>query len=302
MGWRTVVVSSTAKLDYKLGYLVVRSSEEVQRVHLSEISVLLLESTSISLTAYLLCELANAKISVIFCDQKRNPHGQYIPLYGNHNSSDQIRNQIQWKDDAKREVWRAIIAQKIKGQAAILRKYNHKEDSEKLLSYIPEIEPRDVTNREGHAAKIYFNRLFGFDFTRDNDENVINAELNYGYAILLSTVNREVVYNGYLTQIGIHHDNMFNDFNLSSDLMEPFRPLVDNVVLRLDHSELDTKTKHTLVNVLNQRVFIDGKEQYFANALSIYVKSVITAIESNDLTRLKFPNYELSLYESNSNV
>ena len=95
-----------------------------------------------------------------------------------------------------------------------------------LNGYIKEIKFNDATNREGHAAKVYFNALFGMNFNR-NADNAINAALNYGYSIILSAVNREVVSNGYLTQLGLFHDNMFNQFNLSCDIMEPLRILID---------------------------------------------------------------------------
>ena len=302
MGWRTVIVSKTAKLDYKMGYLVVRSSEEVTRIHLSEISVLVIESTAISLTAYLLVELANEKITVLYCDQKRNPHGQYLPLYGNHNTADKVRKQIQWSNESKSIIWQSVINEKIKGQAAVLNKLGFPEDANKLLGYLPQIEPGDQTNREGHAAKVYFNRLFGKGFSRSQDDNVINAELNYGYSILLSAVNREVVANGYMTLLGIHHDNMFNDFNLSCDLMEPFRPFVDLIVLEFDHKELTKESKHALVDVLNQKIVIDNREQFFTNAITIYIKSILDAIEKGDSSFIKYPDYEQSLYESAGSV
>ena len=244
MGWRTVVVSNRAKLDYKMGYLVVRSGEEVNRIHLSEISVLILESTSIALTSYLLCELADEKISVVFCDQKRNPHGQYLSLYGSHNTSDKVRKQVQWTNEIKNLIWADIVKHKIEGQAFVLRKNGHTKEADKLDSYLPDIVAGDLTNREGHAAKVYFNALFGMTFTRTDKDNLINAALNYGYSILLSTVNREIVTNGYLTQIGVHHDNMFNQFNLSSDLMEPFRPFIDRTVVKMEHNQFDKDEKH----------------------------------------------------------
>ena len=292
MSWRTVVISNTAKLDYSMGYLVVRSSEEKKRIHLSEISVLVLETTSVSLTSYLLCELANQNISVVFCDQKRNPHGQYVSLYGSHDSSNKIRKQIVWEDSTKQLIWQDVVVHKILGQASVLRKNGYSSKADKLTGYASETVLGDITNREGYAAKVYFNALFGMDFSRTDKENVINAQLNYGYSILLSTVNREVISNGYLTQLGIHHDNMFNDFNLSCDLMEPFRPLI----------ELTKEDKHNLINVLNKRIRIDNREHYITNALSIYVKSILNAIEQREPMLIKYPDYELSLYESNSDV
>lgn len=302
MGWRTVIISNTSKLDYKMGYLVVRSNEEIKRIHLSEISAVIIETTAVSLTAYLLTELANEKITVVFCDQKRNPSGQYIPFYGNHNTSDKIRKQIHWEEKTKARIWQSVVEHKLLGQSYVLKNRGFQSESQKINNYILQIEPGDVTNREGHAAKVYFNRLFGNDFSRTDKDNITNAKLNYGYSVLLSLVNREVVANGYITQLGIHHDNMFNDFNLSCDLMEPFRPFVDLIVIDMIDVVFDKEAKHNLINIVNRKIYIDGKEQYFTNALTLYVKSILNSIENNDTTMIKYPNYELSIYESNRDV
>ena len=202
MSWRTVVLSSSAKLDYQLGYLVIRK-EDTCRIHISEISMLIIESTSVSLTAALLNELTKKKVKVIFCDEKRNPSSELIPFYGSHDTSAKIREQIKWTDEQKADVWTKIVAEKIGKQAEVLREYGKKE-ADLLESYINEIEYDDATNREGHAAKVYFNALFGMDFSRTAN-NSINAALNYGYGIIVSAFSREIVSNGYLTQIGISH-------------------------------------------------------------------------------------------------
>ena len=161
-----------------------------------------------------------------------------------------------------------------------------------LESYLGQIEFQDATNREGHAAKVYFNALFGMEFTRPA-ENPINAALDYGYAILLSAFNREVASNGYLTQLGLHHGNVFNRFNLSSDLMEPFRILIDRVVYKAMPKEFEKETKRSLFNVMNDRVQIGESEQTVLNAISIYTRSVLEALNSGDLTAIKFWRYEL---------
>ena len=116
MSWRTVVISRRAKLDLKLNYLVIRG-EEVLRIHLSEISTLMVESTAVSLTAALLCELTKRKIKVIFCDEKRNPSSELVGCYGSHDTSGKLRQQIQWKSECKRLVWTEIVAEKIRKQA-----------------------------------------------------------------------------------------------------------------------------------------------------------------------------------------
>ena len=290
MSWRTIVISSSAKLDYQMGYLIVRN-QDVVKVHISEISILMIETTSVSLTAALLCELTKKKIKVIFCDEKRNPSSELVSYYGCHDSSAKIRNQIRWNDEIKELIWTEIVSEKIRNQRNILKYFNKKEYF-MLDEYLSQIEIGDTTNREGHSAKVYFNALFGMDFTRTSDTPT-NAALNYGYGILLSTFNREIVANGYITQLGLFHDNMFNHFNLSSDLMEPFRTLVDKIVYNLKPEIFNHNEKMELLNILNKEVIIDGKINYVNNAIKIYCKSVFDAINQQDVSLIKFYKDEL---------
>ena len=290
MSWRTIVISSSAKLDYKLDYLVVRQ-EEITKIHLSEISILLIENTAVSITAALLNELIKRKIKVIFCDEKRNPSSELVSYYGCHDSSAKIRNQIRWNDEIKELIWTEIVSEKIRNQRNILKYFNKKEYF-MLDEYLSQIEIGDTTNREGHSAKVYFNALFGMDFTRTSDTPT-NAALNYGYGILLSTFNREIVANGYITQLGLFHDNMFNHFNLGSDLMEPFRTLVDKIVYNLKPEIFNHNEKMELINILNKEVIIDCKINYVNNAIKIYCKSVFDAINQQDVSLIKFYKDEL---------
>ena len=287
MSWRTIVISKRAKLDLQLGYMVVRS-EEVTKIVLSEISTILIESTAVSLTTGLLAELSKRKIKVIFCDEKRNPSSELVSYYGSHDTSNKIRKQVAWKQNTKEAVWTEIVTEKIRKQKEILEILG-KEESEILSSYIKEITWNDGTNREGHAAKVYFNALFGLDFTRTED-NYINAGLNYGYSIILSAFTREIVANGYITQLGLFHDNMFN---LASDLMEPFRVLIDQKILQMKLIDFEHNEKMQLVDVLNQEVLIDGKKQYVNNAIKIYCKSVFDALNDDDSSLMRFYRIEL---------
>lgn len=291
MSWRTVVVSNSAKLDLQLGCLVVWN-DTTTKIHLSEISVLLIESTAVSITVSLMNELMKQKIKVIFCDEKRNPSSELIGYYGSHDTSSKIRQQILWKKAIKDDVWTEIVTEKMRQQMLFLAERGKEEESEKIVSYIQNITLRDETNREGHAAKVYFNALFGVDFSRTID-NPINAALNYGYSIILSAFNREITANGYLTQIGIFHDNMFNPFNMASDLMEPFRVLVDRQVVSMSLKEFAHEEKMELVNVLNGEVTIDGHQSYVNNAIKIYCKSVFNAINAEDVSEIRFYSYEL---------
>lgn len=288
MSWRTVVVSNNAKLDYQLGFLVVRGEKTV-KIYLKEIELLIVESTAVSLTSYLLCELVKHKIKVIFCDEKRNPSSELLPYYGSHDTSVKIRKQTEWLADTKTAVWTEIVTEKIQKQADLLQ-YFGKKEAELLHDYLHNIQYGDVTNREGHAAKVYFNALFGKDFTR-TEECPVNAALNYGYSILLSTFNREIVSNGYITQIGLFHDNMFNPFNFASDLMEPFRPIVDKKVMELKPEKFETEEKHSLLELVKQEIHIGGRKEFLSNGIKIYVKSVLDALNEKDVSLIKF--YEL---------
>ncbi len=290
MSWRTVVVSSSAKLDYQLGFMVIRK-QDVVKIHISEISVVLIETTAVSLTAALLSELIKKKVKVIFCDEKRNPSSELTPYYGCHDTSMKLRRQMEWTADTKAAVWTEIVSDKIRKQAEHLSEYD-RDEADMLFHYITEIHFGDETNREGHAAKVYFNALFGMDFSR-SAENSTNAALNYGYGIILSAFNREIVANGYITQIGLFHDNMFNQFNLGSDLMEPFRPLVDQVVKELKPVKFEHEEKVRMLQVLQKEVLISGRKEFVNNAIKIYCRSIFDALNDNDTSLIKFYRNEL---------
>lgn len=292
MGWRTVIITGNAKLDYKLGYIVVRKKSEIKRVHLSEIGVLMIESTAVSLTTMLLNELVNNKINVIFCDDKHNPTSELNALYGSHDTSAKIREQVVFTPKIKANVWTEIVRNKIQKQSNLLLEIGKIEESKLLRKYTKEIENNDATNREGHAAKVYFNALFGSDFVRGESDST-NAALNYGYSILLSYFNREIISNGYVTQIGLFHDNIFNQFNLSSDLMEPFRVLIDRKVYSIKPKEFNSEEKRQIIDIFNQNVRIAGQIQYVTNSISIYVKSVFEALREENEYLIKFYNDEL---------
>lgn len=263
---------------------------EVEAEEITGVEVKDLDSAK-QAAAYLIAELAKRKIKVVFCDEKRNPSCELVNYYGSHDTSNKIRKQIAWKQNTKEAVWTEIVTEKIRKQKELLELLG-KEESGLLGSYLREIAWNDGTNREGHAAKVYFNALFGLDFTRTED-NVINAALNYGYSIILSAFTREVVMNGYITQLGIFHDNMFNQFNLASDLMEPFRVLVDRQVLAMPLEEFEHEEKMQFVNILNQEVQIDGKVQYVNNAIKIYCKSIFDALNEDDSALIRFYRIEL---------
>lgn len=278
MSFRTVVITKQAKISYKNRFLVVKQDIDEKYIHLSEIDTIIVDSISVSISSYLLKELVNNKINIIFCDEKHNPFGELQPFYSRHNSSKKITNQTKWTIKEKDNLWMYIVKNKITNQAFLLKKIKSKQ-ANLIFSYIDEVTIGDKTNREGHAAKVYFNSLFGKKFVRGENDN-INIALNYGYAILLSTISKEIVNNGYLTQLGIHHKNEFNPFNLACDLMEPFRIIIDSFVYYNKERELDTNYKLDIVNIFNNTYSYNKKKYTLKDIITLYVKNTLEYFEN----------------------
>lgn len=282
MSWRVVVISKRSKLDYKMGSLVVRSEDGEKRIFLGDISVLMCETTAISITAYLLAELVQRKIKVIFCDNHHNPISELVPTAGHYASSGKIREQISWSNEVKQNIWQAIVRRKIENQANTLRKAEQTDKAKQLDEFAKDVHPGDTTNREGHAAKVYFNALFGLDFYRNIDD-IRNTILNYGYTVILACFNREIAAAGYLTQLGIWHENASNPFNLGCDLMETFRPIIDWFAYQhSDWTTFEKEEKVQVLDLLNSKVRIGDSEQYLNNAIGAYCHSVFSAISVNN--------------------
>lgn len=280
MSFRTVVIQKQSKLNYKNKFLVVKQENDEKYIHLSEIDTIIVDSISVSISSYLLKELSDNKINIIFCDEKHNPFGELKSFYSKHNTSKKILEQINWSKDKKDYIWMRIIKNKIINQSLLLRKI-HSDKYELLLSYCDSVKSNDKTNREGHAAKVYFNSLFGKGFNRGMDVP-INSALNYGYAILLSNFSKEIVSNGYLTQLGIHHKNEFNEFNLSCDLMEPFRVIIDNFVYFNSEKNFDSEYKMNIVNLFNNKFIYKNKKYTLKDIIKMYVKNTLESLDNEN--------------------
>ena len=276
MGWRTVVVNTHSKLSYKNNHLIFKDASRTELIHLSEVDILLLETTDIVLSTMLIKRLVDENILVIFCDDKRLPTAYLMPYYGRHDSSLQLSRQITWGEDAKAQIWTTIIAQKILNQAFYLGSCGFLEKSQSVIDLYHGLDLFDPSNREGHAARIYFNTLFGNDFSREQDSN-INAALDYGYTLILSMFAREIVLSGCMTQFGLKHANQFNQFNLASDIMEPFRPIIDRIVYENRNSSF-VKIKRELFTIFSDTFRYNGKDMYLSNIVSDYTKKVIQAL------------------------
>ena len=285
MSFRTVVISNKSKLSYKNNYLVVKKEDNERYIHISEIDTVIIDSITVSITSYLLLELSNNKVNIIFCNEKRSPYSQLIPFYNSYNTSKKVLLQTKWTKKIKDEMWQKIIENKILNQATLLIKLK-KNNSDTLISYAKEVQLGDKTNREGHAAKVYFNSLFGKKFSR-NQPNDINAALNYGYAIILSAINKEISINGYITELGINHRNDYNYYNLTCDFMEPLRILIDEFVYHNRKREFNKEYKMDLVNILNHKYKYQNKELFLTDIIKLYVRNIFKCIEKNEIESYK---------------
>ena len=285
MGFLTVIIKILAKLEFRLNSLIVRGDTE-KKIYIGEINTLIIQSTAVSLTASLLNELTKNNVKVIFCDEKCNPTSELLPYYGAHNTSRRYKEQFLLDKEIKARIWRKIVQKKIEEQSSHLFDRGFIEQSEMLKEYALQVCDNDYTNREGHAAKVYFNCLLGIGNSRQGG-GFVNGCLNYGYSVLLSAFNREITASGYLTQLGIWHDNEFNSFNLSCDLMEPFRVVVDRTALKI--KEKDKEFKKKLANILNYKTYIGGKNTTFDLAIRQYARSVFQALGQNDEKLIVFP-------------
>lgn len=282
MAFRVIMIESEVKINLKLNNIIIsKSSVEDIWVPISDISMIVIDNLKVSITTRMLCTLAENNIGVIICDQKHLPIGFYSD-YNNHSRASKIIGyQINKSQEFYDELWSDIVKHKIQNQSKVLKRlYMNEEVQQKMHQLSEEIVQGDKSNREAHAAKVYFNELMDTTFSRGNEDILLNSGLDYGYAIVRSYISRLCVGYGLNTQLGIHHKNEYNRFNLVDDLLEPVRTIVDEYAYRLLLDEEYFKPEHRrkLVNILNHKIIYKSKEMYIANMLEEYVIAIAALI------------------------
>ena len=290
MGWRSVIITQHAKLTYSMQMMIVQTRDGINQIPIEDINLLLVSTTQAVITSALISKLAQNQTKVIFVDEKGNPIVETAVYYPGTRNMAKLTKQFNWDEHLKEVLWTKIVSQKIKNQIAVLANYHLNKDE--VQDELDQLEINDESNREAIAARKYFMLLFDKNFVR-RDTSAINAALDYGYAILLSSFNREIVMNGYLTYFGIHHCSQENPFNLASDLMEPFRPFVDYWVKAHEKiKELTPDIKYGLVELLSLEIKFNGKKTLLTNAITVYVRECLKFL-SGDSKEL--PEMEMSL-------
>lgn len=290
MGWQVLHLSQQARLSLKQGQCAAElAAGDTISIPLDNLSVVILESLQITLSSALLQKLASNGIGVFVCNETHTPTGVLLPFMQHFSVAKMAFQQISWSLPFRNRVWQQIVKNKIRGQSAVLRKIGFAEQAEKLKLLSTYVQSADSTNREGQAASLYWRALYGPDFTRDAPSS-LNAALNYGYAILRGIIARDIAAIGFIPCFGLHHNNQLNAFNLADDLIEPFRPLVDNLVYQLHQSnclpeELTPDVKAELLSILTWDLSYNHQQKNLLTITLDVCRSLATAVEAKDPKR-----------------
>lgn len=251
---RTLFFSTPFCLSLRNDQLIMQTREapDMQKsIPIEDIGVVVLEHPQTSVTLPLLNALSDNNAAVIFCGENRMPNAMLMNLDSNKTQGESYRAQVEASEPLKKGLWRQIVEAKIRNQAALLRKLGR--DGDKLKPYYMNVKSGDADNREGIAARIYWSELFGREFVRMREGSEPNNLLNYGYTILRAAVARSLMGSGLLPAFGIFHRNRYNAFPLADDVMEPYRPYLDELVYRLyaaGRSQLTKEVKGELLRIL----------------------------------------------------
>ena len=251
---RTLFFSTPYRLSLRNGQIVVATHEMPdveQTIPIEDVGFVVLEHQQTSITLPLLNALSDHNVAVIFCGENRMPNAMLMNLDSNTTQGEIYRDQLSAGEPLKKGLWKQIVEAKIRNQAALLHKLG--KDGDKLKPYYSNVKSGDADNREGVAAKLYWNELFGANFVRSRKGDAPNALLNYGYTLLRAAVARSLMGSGLFPALGLFHRNRNNSFPLADDVMEPYRPYVDEVVFMMyanGETELDKTAKAQLLKVL----------------------------------------------------
>ena len=279
---RTLYFSNPASLSLKNNQMVISSSgEEVSTVPVEDIGFVIIENMQVVITMKLMEQLMINNSSVVFCNGSHYPASMLLNLEGNCMQTKIFKSQIEAKEPLKKNLWKQIIEAKVRNQAGLLKK-NGKEHND-LVNLIRKIKSGDTSNIEGTAARIYWKRLFGKFFKRERFGMPPNDSLNYGYAILRAAVARSLTGSGLLPTLGIKHHNCYNAFCLADDIMEPYRPYVDDCVYEIMESsgnyvELDKEIKSRILEILASDVKFKSVCRPLMVGLSMTTASVASCL------------------------
>ena len=291
---QTFFFSNPCRLSLKLRQLVIERDDLPQPITrpIEDLAVVVIENQQVSITLPLINELANNNVAVIICDNKYMPSVQLMPLNANATQQESYKYQLSASLPLKKRIWKEIIEAKIRNQALLLESLG--KNTTKLKPLYSNIKSGDADNHEGIAARLYWQELFDTDFRRERFGEDPNNLLNYGYTILRAATARALVGSGLNLSFGIFHRNRYNAFPLADDVMEPFRPYVDDIVYRYvmqnDDISINKEAKAELINVLYRDVYMNGNKHPLQVALTMTAASLLRMYKGED-KQLTLPIY-----------
>ncbi len=296
MGFRQIYIKEAKKLSTSDNCLDIIKGEGKTDVSfpLEDLDLIFVEDPNVVVTSRLLSQLSKYGISMIFCGPNYLPATITVPMNGHYLQSSLLDLQLKLLPSKKNKFWETIIKAKINNQMKVLENTNNDvETFLRLKEYCSQVKFGDEKNMEGQAAKEYFKALFGSDFIRFSD-TAISSALNYGYSILTGAIIRTVAFAGLNDNLGIWHHSSQNANNLSCDLVEPFRPIVDYCVYNNLNSltlPLSMEIRKKLVNLLNYYVLVDGKKYQVSYAISLLVNDYVNYLKDGDIEHVKMPSF-----------
>lgn len=276
---QTLMFTSPVSLSLKDKQMVITFKDNKDTVTrpIEDVGFVVIENPMVSITVPLLNELADNNVAVIFCDKKMMPKTMLMTLDGNTTQQESYKYQLNASLPMKKNVWKQLVECKIKNQSLLLNKVG--KDGGVLKPYYLNVKSGDSDNREGAAAREYWRLLFDDGFKREREGLPPNGMLNYGYTILRAAVTRALIGSGLYPAFGVFHRNRYNAFPLADDIMEPYRPFVDEIVYHLYYdgavNELDSQTKRRLLRVLFSDVKMGKVTRPLENALSLTTASLL---------------------------
>lgn len=289
---QTLMFTTPASLSMKNQQLVItrKETDEVVTRPIEDIGFVVVANQMVKMTVPLLNALADNNVSVIFCDDKQMPKSMLMTLEGNATLQESYRYQMDASEPTKKRLWKQLVESKVKNQAELLNRVG--QDGDVLKPYYMNVKSGDSDNREGAAARIYWSKLFEKSFRRDREGEQPNAMLNYGYAILRAATARALVGSGLYPALGIFHRNRYNAFPLADDMMEPYRPFVDEIAYRLymdgAAEEMTNYVKSELLKVLFADVKTGKMTRPLEVALSMTTASLLRVLKGEE-TQLALP-------------
>jgi len=293
---RTLVITSPCKMNVRYGQVQIlnRDTGETNSVSVEDLGYLILDHRQISITQTLLEELTSNNTVVVFCDSRHHPSSMLLNLDSNQIQSEIFRNQIEASLPLKKNLWKQTVSAKIRNQANLLK--SRDLPWKDLMTHSRNVKSGDSDNREGLAARLYWSRLFGAGFRRDREGPAPNNMLNYGYIVLRAAVARALTGSGLLPTLGIHHKNRYNAFCLADDIMEPYRPYVDDTVIDIfndnpDTEELDTYLKQRILLFLTMDTHFEQIVRPLSSGLSHTTASLARCF-AGEARKIEYPVFE----------